>query len=467
MWRQWPALAVITVFVGSSCSLVSATPSGKKAPSSSTTSLVSSQEFQPMNAVVLGQTRVDGIPMVSATSGNPAPTIVSQSAVVMDMTTGTVIYAKNPQVSHYPASLTKIMTAILALKYGHLSDMLTTHQDATLVPPDKLYLVPGEREPLKKLLYGLLLISANDAAIVIADHYGGSVAGFAKMMNQEARSLGAVHTHFVNPNGLPNNHHVTTAYDLALICRYAMQNSVFRQIVRTKFYQWKGQAWSSDLMNINDLLFSYPGDIGIKTGYTNVAHETLAVAATHGNQTFLAILMDAPLLGEINQDATSLLNYAFANYKTVTVVHRGQSEGFVRTKTGTRIPLKAGRAVVFTTPLHQPEAQYTLRTRKQLLTHSLAAGGDVGTLDVMHNGQMVGTVPLETVSAWRAPIPPNPKHDGDIVWLCLILAFVGSMLRYNKLHGRKRRPWMTSNGSFAAPSLHRSMEWTDEYPRKR
>ncbi len=464
--RQWPTVVAMTVFLSSTCSLASADPSSRKAPTPAVSHPISS-EFPSADSVVLGQTRVDGIPMVSTPASVPAPSIVAQSAVVMDMTTGTVVYAKNPQVPHYPASLTKIMTAILALKYGHLSDMLTTHVDATLVPPDKLYLVPGEKEPLRKLLYGLLLISANDAAVVIADHYGGSVAGFAKMMNQEAKSLGAVHTHFVNPNGLPNPYHVTTAYDLALISRHAMENPIFRQIVRTKYYQWKGEAWSSDLMNINNMLFTYPGDIGIKTGFTNAAHETLAVAATHGKETFLAILMDAPLLGQINQDGTNLLNYAFANYKTVTIVQNGQPEGYAPTKTGTRIPLKASESVVFTTALHEPTAHYSFLAKKKPITHSISAGVRIGTLDVLRNGQVVASVPLSAAASWRAPLPPSPKHDGDIVWLLLVIAFIGWMLGYNKRHQRTSRPWVEVDRTWASSAWRHRVEWRDEYSHRK
>lgn len=405
--------------------------------------------------------------MVSVRSSHPAPPIVAESAVVMDMTTGTVIYAKNAQVPHYPASLTKIMTAVLALKYGHLSDMLTTHVDATLVPPDKLYLVPGEKEPLRKLLYGLLLISANDAAVVIADHYGGSVAGFAKMMNQEARHLGAEHTHFVNPNGLPNPYHVTTAYDLALISRYAMQNPTFRQIVRTRYYPWRGEAWSSDLMNINNMLFTYPGDIGIKTGFTNAAHETLAVAATHGNETFLAILLDAPLIGQINQDGTNLLNYAFANYKTVTVVHNGQLEGYVRTNTGVRIALKASESVVFTTALGQSTGQYSFIEKEKPITHSIAKGVNVATLDVIKDGQTVASVPLVAADSWQAPPPSLPKHDGDVLWFLVVLAFVGLMLRYNKQHQRKRRRFAGVDRTSAATPWRQQVHLRDEYSHRK
>lgn len=295
---------------------------------------------------VLNQTWFDGVPMVS--NALKAPDIVSQAAVVMDMNTGTVVYAKNPNVTHYPASITKIMTAMLALQDGKLNDEITVSKEAANQPPDKLYFVPGEQKTLEQMLYGLLLISANDAAVAIADEYGGNVSNFADMMNQEAKSLGATHTHFDNPNGLPDPNHTTTAYDMALITRAAMQNPEFRKIVATRSYKWQGQAWKSQLSNINSMLFTYPGAIGIKTGWTSVAHETLAVAATRDNQTFLAILMDAPTNYAIHNDAKQLLDFAFAHYKTEVFASAGDVVGAVPVTGGKTVPMKLQEDVVAT-----------------------------------------------------------------------------------------------------------------------
>jgi serine-type D-Ala-D-Ala carboxypeptidase (penicillin-binding protein 5/6) len=304
------------------------------------------------NPLVLNQTWVAGVPMTS--QPETFPSIVSQAAVVMDMTTGTIVYAKDPLVEHYPASITKIMTAIIALQDGKLTDIVPVSKDAANQPPDKLYFVPGEQKTLQQMLYGLLLISANDAAVAIAEKYGGSVSGFSDMMNREAKALGATHTHFDNPNGLPDKNHITTAYDMALISRAAMQIPEFRKIVATKSYNWKGQAWQSKLYNINRMLFTYPGAIGIKTGFTSVAHETLAVAATHGNDTFLAVLLDAPTNYDIHHDAAQLLNFAFAHYQTVTITHQGDILGHLQTSSGKVVPLYASQDVEATVDTGHP-----------------------------------------------------------------------------------------------------------------
>lgn len=189
-------------------------PTKSAASRSVPTTVPVAESGQPQE--VLNQVSGD-VPYVDGENHSDWPAIVSQAAVVMDMNTGTIVYGKDPLTAHYPASITKIMTAMLALKLGHLNDTLTASANAAGQPPDKLYLKVGEQEKLEPLLYAMLLDSANDVAVEIAEHYGGTVAHFASMMNAEAKALGADHTHFTNPNGLPDPNHVTTAYDLSLI----------------------------------------------------------------------------------------------------------------------------------------------------------------------------------------------------------------------------------------------------------
>lgn len=390
-----------------------------------------------VSPIIVNQTTVDGIPMMT---GQPTPTpppIAAEAAVVVDLSTGTVVYAKNPLASHYPASLTKVLTALVALQHGRLNEQLVTHQDALDVPPDKLYLVPGEHESLQKFLYGLLLISANDAAIVIADHYGGSVQGFATMMNREANALGAHHTHFVNPNGLPNAHHVTTAYDLALIARAAMANRVFRQIVRTRYYHWQGQAWTAQLTNINQMLFTYPGSSGVKTGWTSAAHETLIASATRNQQTFLAVLLDEPFETQINTDATNLLNYAFATFQTRTLIRADQPMGTVKAPDGKSIPVVALDPVLATTAIGSHTPTFTLNTIRHPVAQTIAVHDRIGTLVLTQaDGQVVASDPLLATHSWSAPGSGQPS---DVFWLLVLIAFVAGMLRYNRRVSRRLR----------------------------
>ncbi|MDQ0188441.1 D-alanyl-D-alanine carboxypeptidase family protein [Alicyclobacillus cycloheptanicus] len=377
--------------------------------------------------VVIDQTTENGVPMTADPVGG-WPAIVSQAAVVMDMNTGTVVYAKNPLAPHYPASLTKILTAMIALQRGHLTDVLTTSAEAANQPPDKLYLVPGEVEPLEKLLYGMMLISANDVAVEIAQQYGGSVAGFAKLMNQEAQSLGAEHSHFVNPNGLPNPNHVTTAYDMAVITRAAMQIPMFRQIVDTRSYNWHGQAWSSHLTNINQMLFSYPGAIGVKTGFTSVAHETLAVAATHGRDTFLAVLLDAPTTTDIDHDATQLLDFAFSHYQTDTVIAKGTRVGTLPdAAAGSAIPVVTSEPVLATEPVGTHPAPAT-RVVVHPPSGAAPKGTVVGKLSLKSLGQ-AESVPVTLAGRYLPPPSPGWWTWRHILYVVVAVLAAGFITR--------------------------------------
>lgn len=367
---------------------------------------------------VVNQNMRDTLPYAAQELRN-WPSIISQSAVVIDLNTGTVLYAKNPLVRHYPASITKILTAMIALQKGHLNDQLVTSQLATEQGGNSVYLVPGEVEPLKKLLYGLLLNSGNDAAVVIAQHYGGSIQGFADMMNQEARSLGATHSHFVNPNGMPDPNHWTTAYDMALISKAAMQIPEFRKIVDTKTYNWKGQAWQSTLVNLNHMLFTYPGAIGVKTGFTDAAHETLVVAAKRGNQSFLAVLMDTPLDAQIRQDATGLLNFAFAHYQTQTLFKAGSIVGELSTPAGQTIPLVTSQAIRATSLKTAPlPVTFQLEKTRQP-RHSMKVGTEDGQLQINLNGKVLGTVPVYLAEPYSST--PPARHRAGYVPLLMLL----------------------------------------------
>ncbi|MFD1675173.1 D-alanyl-D-alanine carboxypeptidase [Alicyclobacillus fodiniaquatilis] len=390
---------------------------------------------------VINQSPRQGIAYVQGEHANTWPSIISQAAVVMDMDTGTIVYGKNPNVKHYPASITKIMTALLALKYGHLTDELTASKNAVDQPADKLYMVPGEKAQLQPLLYGMLLDSANDVAVEIAEHYGGSVSHFAQMMNQEAAALGATHTHFVNPNGLPNPNHTTTAYDMSLIARAAMQYPEFRKIVQTKYYNWKGTAWQAKLVNLNGMLFDYPGCIGLKTGFTSVAHETLVVAAKHHGDTFLAVLMDAPTDGEIRQDATSLLNYAFAHYQTKTVVKAGQVVGHLAADNQTTVPVVASDAVVATVPKGKDAPTYSENVRYALTATHLAKGSAVGKLSVYDtSGHLLATVPVKVATSWNASSLQAQGHYWPLsIPIAIVLTLIARVLRMMLAKRRMRR----------------------------
>jgi D-alanyl-D-alanine carboxypeptidase len=222
--------------------------------------------------------------------------ISAHHAVLYEPTTGTILYEKNSSERAPMASTTKIMTALVALKYGDLDQKITIPEEACGIEGSSIYMQPGEILTLKDLLYALLLQSANDAATAIAIAIGGSVSDFAQMMNAEALSLGLENTHFTNPHGLDDPDHYTTARDLAKIAAAAMEIPTFRDMVSTVKYTIP-HASDGDmrlLVNHNKLLRMYDGAVGVKTGFTKKSGRCLVGAAEKDGLTFITVTLDAP-----------------------------------------------------------------------------------------------------------------------------------------------------------------------------
>ncbi|TDX51975.1 D-alanyl-D-alanine carboxypeptidase (penicillin-binding protein 5/6) [Orenia marismortui] len=252
-----------------------------------------------------------------------APQVTAQAAILIDKETGQILYQKNIHQRRAPASTTKIMTGILAIENGNLSDRVTASTKAAYEGGSSIYLSPNETLTLRELVYGLLIKSGNDAAVAIAEYIGGSVEDFAKMMNNKAREVGALDTVFKNPNGLPKEGHLTTAYDLAQIARYALHNNFFAQVVSTpkKRISWPGHSWDRILNNTNKLLTRSDIVDGVKTGYTRAAGRCLVASATKDNHQLISVVLKS---ADIWSDSLTLLNYGFNNYKKVQVIDKGE-----------------------------------------------------------------------------------------------------------------------------------------------
>lgn len=251
--------------------------------------------------------------------------VLGQSAILIDATTGTVLFQKNSEVPMYPASITKIATGIFAIETGKLDDIVTVSKNARYVDGTRVYLAEGEQVPMKKLIYGLLMHSGNDAAIAIAEHMAGSTEVFAnEMMKYLKERVQLEKTNFTNPHGLHETNHYTTATDMAKIAQYAMRNPLFREIVATKRLPWDGKEWKSELVNHNKMLVNYEGATGIKNGFTDQARHTLVVSAKRENSEFIAVTMSAPSSGWAYRDVTKMLDFAFANYETVQAAKSGE-----------------------------------------------------------------------------------------------------------------------------------------------
>ncbi|MFA5676483.1 MAG: D-alanyl-D-alanine carboxypeptidase family protein [Christensenellales bacterium] len=259
--------------------------------------------------------------------------ISAKSAVLIEASTGRLLYEKNAFEKMPMASTTKIMTAIVALEHGSVKDTVVAGKNASGVEGSSIWLSEGERMSLSDMLFGLMLASGNDAAVAIAEHIGGSVEGFVGMMNQTAQKIGAYNTHFANPNGLPAKDHYTTAYDLALISAYAMNNKYFCEIVKTQYktLPWEGHEWNRVVKNKNKILWNYEGGNGIKTGYTKAAGRCLAAAAERDGMQLIAVALDAP---DMFDDCMAILNRGFDNYKNRLLVEKDKPAGSVAVKNG-------------------------------------------------------------------------------------------------------------------------------------
>lgn len=240
-----------------------------------------------------------------------APFLSAQGAVVIDADSKSIIYAKNPDLWLLPASTTKIMTALVALDNYSLDDVVTIGEIIT--EPVKMDLVAGEKITVNDLLYGLLVGSANDAALALAAYYPQGVVGFVKAMNQKAADLHLADTQYTNPIGLDNYGQYTTVHDLSLLTAAAMAQPAFRSIVNTIKYTVTDidKTQTHELENLNELLGQIPGLVGVKTGYTELAGECLVTFVTRKNHSIITVILgSANRFGESRQ----LIDWVFTNF---------------------------------------------------------------------------------------------------------------------------------------------------------
>ena len=295
------------------------------------------------------------------------------SAILMDADSGRVLYEQNADAKMLIASTTKIMTALVAIREGEPSDVVTVSREAVLTEGSAMYLKEGEQLTLETLLYGLMLCSGNDAAVAIAQHVGGSVEGFVAMMNETAKELGLTSTSFANPNGLDAQDHYSTARDMAALACAAMKNETFARIVSTRSVTINGRTMS----NHNKLLSMAEGCIGLKTG----------CAERNGQRLIAVTLQD----GNDWADHQSLFDYGFSAYPAQRALARGD---VVRQESigGVTVPLIAAGS--FSWPLKEGE---TLEMTVELtgrLKAPMAAGTKVGEAVFTVNGQEVGRTAL-------------------------------------------------------------------------
>lgn len=302
------------------------------------------------------------------TSANAAPSkppeINAESAILMDGTTGEVLFSKNGESKHFPASTTKVLTALITLEKTKLNDVVTIGKNPPFAKGSSIGLKEGEKFTVETLLTGLLLESGNDCAEALAEHIGGSVENFAKMMNEKATELGCTSSNFVNPSGLPDENHVTTAQDLALIMKEAIKNKDYIRISRLISVELPpsnldGQKrWTNNhnyLINPNSKYF-YKYALAGKSGYTDVARHTFTISGEKDGRTLVATFLKAEDKNKNYEDMAKLLDYGFDNFKNVKIFSKGDEIEKIKVTDDTNIPVLIDRDVYVTVPIDSPDS---------------------------------------------------------------------------------------------------------------
>lgn len=374
------------------------------------------------------------------------PNILCNTAVLIDANTGTILFEKNADQKMYPASLTKIMTAILAIEMGELSDVIKVDDDTPYeIAGSHVALEPGEILSLKDMLYALMLPSANDAALAIAKHYGGSEEEFVKLMNDKAKEIGAYNTHFVNPHGLHDDNHYTTAADLALITKYAMENEEFKKIVSTIKYEIKPTNKKNEVRyftNLNKLIHNtgynqiyvngayispeYEYATGVKTGYTPEAGNTLVASAEKNGTELIAVAMKGISL-EMYQDAHNLFNYGFDEYESATLINKNTFVQNIKVQNGDSKEVSAITESEFKT-LIKKSSQEKIEANVVIneITLPLEVNDVVGKIEYLLDGNVIGTVNLITPTSVKS-IDTDTSGSGIFT---AIVKFIGYIVLF-------------------------------------
>lgn len=247
------------------------------------------------------------------------PDINSRAAVVIDRATNTILYGKKETEHRKMASTTKIMTCLLVIENCDLSETIEVSKKSAGTGGSRLGLKTGDKITINDLLYGLMLCSGNDTAVALAEHIGGSIEGFAEIMNNRAKELGLENTHFVTPHGLDADEHYTTAYELAKLTNYALNNEIFAKIVGTKTYSVTINGYPKTISNTNELLGNLNGVYGVKTGFTNGANRCLVTACKRNNLDIICVVLGADTKKFRTQDSIKLIEYSFKTFTPVNV----------------------------------------------------------------------------------------------------------------------------------------------------
>lgn len=343
-------------------------------------------------------------PLAHADGGSPpagtentapsfAPWTGAKAAALMDVNSYRLLTGKNLERRLPMASTTKIMTALVAIESGRLEEMVTVKPSALQVEPSCIWLEAGERVKLHDLLYGLMLRSGNDAALAIAEFLGGSVSGFAEMMNDKAAELGLTNTHFVNPHGLHHPEHYTSAYDLARLAAYALRNPLFTAVVSCQEITVPREnkaAWH--WTNKNQLLATYPGGDGVKTGWTKTAGRCLVASANRSGFRLVAVVLHSP---DDWNEASALLDWGYREFEPTQLVRQGEVVQSTPVQRGYPAEVKLRAGADFFWPARRGE---TASPQREIILPNVVAAP-------LDEGQQLGTIRIADDDGCYAEIP--------------------------------------------------------------
>jgi D-alanyl-D-alanine carboxypeptidase (penicillin-binding protein 5/6) len=403
---------------------------------------------QNISSAVMAKTTTPGVPSVSA-----------DSVVLMDATTGKILYEKNKNTAYPPASTTKIMTVLLVLENGNLDDMVTVSKKAESADGSKIYIFEGEIISVKELLYGLILASANDCAIALAEHISGSTEEFAKLMNEKAKSLGCKNTNFVNPNGLYDVNHKTSAYDLALIMQELTSHAEYKEISTTPSYIMaptnksleKRPLWNGNRLIHRGDSYYYEGCEGGKTGYTvQSKHSYIAVATRNGQKLIVSLIHDSAKT--FFPDSRKLFDYGFNNFELSKFLNKDDAVSNLTLEDGTEIPLVAAKDF-YIVKAKNSTLTPTVSTTPDKLDISSFKKGDVISNILITCGEDSYTLPLSSGSDYtkKSLSRGNLFSEDDsnssknlsplltaIKYIAISLAVFVVFMRVRKLRRRKK-----------------------------
>ena len=333
--------------------------------------------------------------------------VSAKSAILLDAFSGEALYEKNADARLPMASTTKIMTAIVVLENTSPDDVVTVKKESTLVEGSSMYLREGERLKVLDLLYGLLMLSGNDAALALADFTGGDVESFVRQMNIKAGELGMHGTSYENPNGLDGEKHYTTARDMAALTHCAMENSVFREIVGTKSCTRAGRF----MTNHNKLLWRYDGAEGVKTGYTRRSGRCLVTGASRGGRRLIAVTLGAP---DDWNDHTRMLDFGFSHFSSEVLAEKGAVIAHVPVISGglRTVPVRINAAVTASLSNGELEALEKRIELPRFVYAPIIQGELAGRIVFSLDGKTVAETTLSFCSDSGEYLPP-PKPS---VW---------------------------------------------------